>query len=85
MSAEVTDIKTAVSDYLKQEFLSEDDLSNFNDDTPLMSSGVLDSISTLQLVDFIEKKFGVEFAPHEVDQDNLDTLNMIGDFVKGKM
>lgn len=78
-------VKDSVSEYLKTEFLNDTDIGDFNEETPLMSSGILDSISTLQLVDFIEKKFGVEFAPHEVDQDNLDTVKMIGEFVQGKM
>ncbi len=77
-------IKDHISDYIKQEFLNEDDAVNFTTETPLVSSRILDSISTLDLVDYIERTYGIEFNHHEVDQDNLDTVQKILDFVKSK-
>jgi acyl carrier protein len=53
-------------------------------DTPLLSGGLIDSISALELVDFLEKNFGFEFEPHEVDKDNLDSLDRIIAFVTAK-
>ena len=53
-------------------------------DTPLLSSGLIDSVSTLELVDQIERTFNLEFAPHEVDRDNLDTAEKIAAFVATK-
>ena len=49
------EIKPVVKKYLLEEFLqgaSEDELA---DDTPLMSGGILDSISTTRLVAFLEE------------------------------
>lgn len=54
-------------------------------DTPLMSGGLIDSISALELVDFLEKSFGFEFESHEVDQDNLDTIDKIVAFIERKL
>jgi acyl carrier protein len=45
----------------------------------------MDSISTIQLVDFLEKEFSVQFKPHEVDQDNLNTIELITRCVEGKL
>lgn len=50
----------------------------------LISSGIVDSITTLQLVEFIETEFNIEFDAHEVDRDNLDTLILIENFVERK-
>lgn len=53
--------------------------------TPLISSGIIDSISTLKLIDYLEKKYQIEVLPHEVDKDNLDNLNLIKAFVESKL
>lgn len=65
---------------------------NYNDgeaeditpDYPLISSGLIDSVSTLVVVEFLEKSFDFEFEPHEVDHDNLDTVNKMVAFVLSK-
>ena len=58
--------------------------SELQDHTPLLSSRLIDSISTLLLVEFLEKSFGISFQPHEVNNDNLDTLAAIAAFVERK-
>jgi len=77
-------IKSTVADYIEKEFLNEDEASGFSNDTLLVSSRIMDSISTLQLVDFIETTYGIEFSPHEVDEDNLDSVDRITEFIKQK-
>ncbi len=54
-------------------------------ETALISSGLIDSISTLKLVDYLEKKYHIEFLPHEVDKDHLDSIELIAAFVQSKM
>jgi acyl carrier protein len=76
--------KQFISEYIREEFLNEDEAIEFTDETLLVSSRIMDSISTLQLVDFIEKEFDIEFSHHEVDQDNLDSVNKIWEFIKSK-
>jgi len=77
-------IKSTVADYIEKEFLNEDEAADFSNDTLLVSSRIMDSISTLQLVDFIERTFEIEFSPHEVDEDNLDSVDKIFEFIKQK-
>lgn len=77
------EIKSIVREYITSTFYNENEA--LTDETPLLSSGVIDSISSLQLVRFLEETFKFEFQPHEVDQDNLDTLVLIGEFVKSKI
>ena len=79
-----TIIKEEIREYLKKGLLQNDTL-NIENDTPLISGGLVDSISTLKLVDFLEKKYKIEFAPHEVDRENLDTINLIEGFISSKM
>ena len=69
--------KQQIKDYIMAEFLPGESPDELTDTTPLISGGILDSIATLKLVMFIEETWGVSFAPHEVDKENLDTLNAI--------
>ena len=67
------------------EFLAGEDPDALADDTPLISGGILDSISTVKLVTFLEENFGVQFAAHEISTDYLDTLGDITKTVEGKL
>ncbi len=78
-------IVQTVRDYISREFLRDEPDIVLQDDTPLITGGVLDSISTIKLVSFLEEQFKVEFAAHEVSADYLDSLSTIGDSVAAKL
>ena len=78
-------IKEKIQNYLIKEFFNDPEAGQLTDTTPLISSGIIDSISALQMVEFIEKEFNFEFKAHEVDQDHLDTLEKIVAFVEAKV
>ncbi|KYG73467.1 MULTISPECIES: phosphopantetheine-binding protein [Roseivirga] len=78
------EIKKRLKDYLVQNVLDQNEAGQLSDTTTLISSGIVDSITTLQLVEFIETEFNIEFDAHEVDRDNLDTLILIENFVERK-
>lgn len=77
-------IKQVVRGYLLENLFDSGSSDELTDSTPLISGGILDSISTLQLVSFLEEKFKIEFRPNEVDQDNLNTISRIANFVRSK-
>lgn len=76
--------KQTVKDFIMSQFLPGEDPAELTDETPLISGGILDSIATLQLVMFMEERFRVSFEPHEVDKENLDSLNLIARLLKAK-
>ena len=78
-------IKETVRNYISESIKTGHQGYTISDNTSLISGGFIDSISTLQLVDFLEKTFQIEFEAHEVDRDNLDTLNQIEEFVQSKV
>ncbi len=77
-------IKGKVRDFLVGELNLPISQEELKDDTPLLSSRLIDSISALLLVEFLEKQYGIEFKPHEVSHDNLDSLDLIAAFVEDK-
>jgi acyl carrier protein len=50
----------------------------------LTSTGVIDSLSLLRLVSFIEETFHVQVEDTELNPDNFETLNLMVDLVEGK-
>ncbi len=78
------DIIGPVRQYILDTFLKGEDPSALRNDTPLISGGILDSLATLELVSFIEQRFGIQLEAHEVDADRLDTLTAIAALVQGK-
>src|SRR5690606_36276367 len=51
------EIKAAVHAYILQEFLPGEDPAELTEQTPLITGGILDSISTLKLVTYLEEHF----------------------------
>lgn len=52
--------------------------------TPLITGRVLDSVSTLKLIAYLEGEFDVEFDAHELDPDYLDTIALIAGLIDQK-
>ncbi len=76
-------IQAEIKEYVLETIVQGDTVV-INNDTPLISSGIIDSISTLKMVEFLEGKYQIEFEPHEVDRENLDSVEMIAAFVLSK-
>ncbi len=84
MNALTQAIEEEVKEYVLNSFLPGEDPESIALDTPLISGGILDSISTLKLVNFLEEKYGIEFQAHEISADNLETLADIAETVEAK-
>jgi acyl carrier protein len=80
----MNEIEGAVQTYILTEFLPGEDPSELTLDTPLITGGILDSISTLKLVVFLEERFGVNVEAHEAGIENLDSIRGISGLVARK-
>lgn len=83
MSTDRQAIKDQLRDYIVQTFLPGEDPANLQDDTPLKNSGILDSMSTLNLVSHVEETFGISVAPHEASA-SFDTIEEIAELIVSK-
>ncbi len=78
------DINAALKTYILDEFLPGEDPAGLTNSTPLMTTGILDSIAALKVVTFLEEKFGITIEPHEAVVDNLNTLSDMTRLVMSK-
>ena len=77
-------IKEEIRQYILSEFLPGEKASNLRDETPLRTSGILDSISTLRVVSFVEERYGIQVEAHEAGVENFDSIAAIASFVQSK-
>jgi acyl carrier protein len=78
------DVKEIIRQYILSTYLPGESAENLRDDTPLRSTGVLDSLATLGLVSFVEREFGIELEAHETGLDTFDRIEDIAALVARK-
>jgi acyl carrier protein len=77
-------VKDTIRDYILREYLPGESAANLGDDTPLRTSGILDSMATLNLVTFVEETFGITIEAHETGIDQFDRIEDIAALVAQK-
>ena len=66
-------------DQLKQ-FLEDElgvDVVDITEDTPLFSSGIVDSFALVSLMTFVESEADITISPSDVNLDNFDSMSRI--------
>jgi acyl carrier protein len=76
------DIKKMIIDYVKKEYLEEDSGVDVNENTKLISSGIVDSFSMVSLKMFLEKKFLVKIPDDKATPEAFDSVNNIINLLK---
>src|SRR5258708_35691987 len=71
------DIKKTVRDFILTTYLAGESPENLPDDTPLQSTGILDSLPTVGLVKFLEHEFGIELDLEDTSIERFERLDDI--------
>lgn len=82
---QIQEIQDRVRDYIRTEILDPAQAGDLADDASLIASGLMNSLSTLKLVAFLEESFGVELAAHEISVDCLDSVEAVAALVAEKL
>lgn len=80
----MSQVADTIRQFILTKYLPGESPENLRDDTPLRTSGVLDSLATLALISFIEQEYAIEVEAHETDVDNFDRIQDIVAFVERK-
>ena len=78
------DIEGAIHHFILREFLPDENPQELTESTPLITGGILDSITTLKLVTFLEDHFRITIDAHEAGIDHLDSIKRIAALVGQK-
>lgn len=75
------ELQKAILDYVKKEYLDEDSDTEVDADTPLISSGIVDSFSMVSLKTFLEKKYKIQIPDAKATPETFDSVKKIAAIV----
>ena len=70
-------METVINDYISRELVQDPALLPLADETSLLDSGILDSLSLLRLVVFLEGRFGITMGDADLLPQNFASVNTI--------
>jgi len=72
-------VKDVILEYIKNEYLDEEEAEDMklDENTPLISSGIVDSFSMVSLKRFLERKYSVSLPDDEATPQAFDTVSNI--------
>lgn len=77
-------IAQQVREFILSNYLFTDDATKLNDTESLMQSGTMDSTGILELIMFLEERFGIKVADDEMIPANLDSVANVVAFIERK-
>lgn len=84
MGLEARDVERAVTAFIVENFLFGNAADAPAPATSFMETGLVDSTGILELVSFVENKYGISVADDELVPENLDSVGNIAAFVVRK-
>ena len=76
-------VEARVREFLDGKLVHESDAAIAADES-LLDSGILDSASILELVSFLESRFGIVIPDEELLPENFETIGAIVELVEAK-
>ncbi len=74
-----------IREFVVTNFLFGQEGTGLTGDQSLLESGVIDSTGVLELVAFLEQRYGITVGDRELLPENLDSIQNIARFVAGKL
>ena len=77
-------IKASIRDYILENFLFTSNQDALEDSASFLEEGIVDSTGVLELVMFVEEKFGVSVEDEEIVPENFDSVEGLVRYVQQK-
>ncbi|HTS97125.1 MAG TPA: acyl carrier protein [Streptosporangiaceae bacterium] len=77
-------METVINEYISREFVRDPALLPLADDTSLLEAGILDSLSLLRMVVFLEERFGIAVGDADLLPDNFASVDAICGYVRAR-
>ncbi|MFN7986327.1 MAG: acyl carrier protein [Thermoanaerobaculia bacterium] len=71
------DLRRTILDYVRKEYLEEDDDRPLTESTRLISGGIVDSFSMVSLKRFLERKYDVKIPDADASPEAFDSVDSI--------
>lgn len=77
-------MESVINTYISRGLVSQPDLLPLKNDTPLLESGILDSLALLSLLVFLEEEFSISVDDFELIPENFNTIDAICAYVRSR-
>ena len=77
----MTATESTIREFLVNEVLYDQDVKDLKPEDPLITRGLLDSLSILKTVTFCEERFGISIPDQEVLPDHFESVRTIAALV----
>ena len=77
-------METVINDYISRELVQDPALLPLANETPLLESGILDSLTLLRLVVFLEERFGITMGDADLLPENFASVNTICAYLRAR-
>jgi acyl carrier protein len=77
-------IKSSITSFIRTELIYEDD-QDFDDHTNLIERGIVDSMSLVRLIGFIEEEYGIPVQDEDIVPEHFSSLTKIATFVTERL
>lgn len=74
----------AIRAFIFENFLFDVNNNGLQNDDSLLAKGIIDSTGVLELVEWLEDKFGITVEDEELVPENLDSVNYLAAFIARK-
>lgn len=78
-------MQTEIRQFVVENFLFGQNDRQVSNTQSFLESGIIDSTGVLELIAFLESKYGIAIADEELVPANLDSVERVASFVEGKL
>ncbi len=72
-----------IKNFIRTELIYDDE-KDFDESTNLLERGIIDSMSLVRLISFLEEHYEIQVQDEDIVPENFSTLNKIAGFVGGQ-
>jgi acyl carrier protein len=77
-------VESVINEYISREIVQDAALLPLSNESSLLEAGILDSLSLLQLVVFLEGRFKITVGEADLLPENFDTINAICAYLRAR-
>jgi acyl carrier protein len=77
-------IEPAIREFIASNLLYSKEGFTYADDASLLREGIIDSLGVVELVTFLQSRFGLKVEQSEVRPENFDSVAKLAAFVRSK-
>jgi acyl carrier protein len=76
--------KDLIKKFFEENFMVQID-GKYSDNDSLLENGIIDSTGVLEIVTFLEEKFGIQVEDEEIIPEYFDSINNLDNYLNKKL